>query len=367
MKINIEKRVLTQALAEVMPFIPIKGQILPMKFALITIKGKRMKIEANNGEIGIHKYVELLNSESDGKFCLPIADMIKYVSKIDGDITISVCKNAVIVEHECGKCEYQTISVDEYPIFSLSEEDAQTVIIDASIIARSIERARNFVAQDVLRPQLSAIYAYINNNIFGFCATDTHKLVNGEIRYSDNSAADLNWYIMPSVFAPLIAVCKSGGEVEICVYDKSVSFKKDSTTIYTNLYSANFPNFKRVIPQTSAIRCELNKQNLYAALQRLALCVDRTTRCVKLTFDCFNIRIEANDLSNMRYSTENISDIDCTGNITIGANVDNLIQCIQSLSDDRVVIEMTDSTRALVMKNTSNQAIVTLTMPMSIV
>ena len=81
MKLTINRNTMAEALQAVMPFVTTKSPIAILKYARCTTKGKRMKIEANDTQGGIVRYMELIDCDADGSFLINDAVIFRLVSK----------------------------------------------------------------------------------------------------------------------------------------------------------------------------------------------------------------------------------------------------------------------------------------------
>lgn len=365
MKLRIDRKTFAQALAEVAPFAPAKPAIMVLKNARITTKDKWMKIEANDTETSIVRYVEMLECDTDGSFLIDITEFNKFIAKTRGEeIEIQVDGNEIKVVHSKGKAEFMTEDADVFPAFNMPEAETTEITIDAKVLADAISKARNFVSTEVIRPVMCAIYAYVEDGEFGYCASDTHRLIHGHTPI-DMPDTKINWYIMPSVFGAIVNMCKTADMVKLQISDSHASYRAGGTVIQTVMAKGNFPNFRRVIPSEWAIECAVDKLELTDALGRLSLFCD-VSQCVKLNITPMDMTISADNLSDMKKSTENLTHNGCGGDITIGVNVGNMSASVSVFGAGDVLMRMTDSNRPIVFAQQGCDNFVTLSMPMQL-
>ena len=81
----------------------------------------------------------------------------------------------------------------------------------------------------------------------------------------------------------LVRKLSSGeGNLSLAVTDKNVFFKFDNQKLSSNLIEGQFPNYRRVIPETQEYRLTVEKDALEAALKRVSLLVEQKSRRVFL-------------------------------------------------------------------------------------
>lgn len=234
------------------------------------------------------------------------------------------------------------------------------------MLAESISIGKNFTSKDPLRPQLSAIYAYIEDNSYGFSATNTHVLINDFSPLTESRQEDTSWYIEPIVFSALLVQCKKVDEVNIRIAPASVMYRFGDTIIQTLQTKAKYPDFKRVLPQQWSIESEMDRQDLTDSLNRVSMTSNQASRLIKLSFDRLNVTLSSSDLTTMKNSSETIAHRGCNGEITIGFNIDHLNACIGAMNPNVVCMRMTESTRAALFVREDKPNMKIVLMPMTL-
>lgn len=372
MKLKIDRKVFAQALSEVAPFAPVKSTIAILKNAKITTKGNRMKIEANNTQSSMTKYIETLECDADGSFLVEIAELNKFIAKIKTDvIELQVSENTVSVLYPKGKAEFQSVNADEYPAFKAIDTDAVEISIPTTYLIKAVSNGRAFVSLDTLRPQMCSIYAYLENGVFGYCATDTHKLIHGhddcvtEIKSPNGSINEVHWLIMPQAFSSILNVCKNNDMVKICITDKCVSYRIGNNVIHTIQTVGAYPPFKRVIPSTWDMECTVNKEDLSDACGRVALFCD-STLCVKMNISRIDMTLSVDNLEYMKKNIETIYHKGCDKEITMGVNVNNLSAAADVFDNGEILMRMTDPSRPILFTRQEDESVQVIAMPMTL-
>lgn len=366
MKIKIDRKVFAQALGEVAPFAPVKAPIAILKNAKFTTRGNRMKIEANDTQCSMVKYIELIESDQDGSFLIDIADLNKFVQKVKGDaVELEVDGNAAKVSHQKGTAVFQTDNADEFPVFKMPQTEARELTVLAELLSDAVHKGRNFVSTETLRPVLCPVYAYTEGNEFGFCATDTHKLITGTAQHNDSFEESIHWYIMPQVFSAIVNACKSSAEAKVSITDTHVQYTIGNARIQTVQAKGNYPNFKRVIPQSWSMECSVNKNELTEALGRVSLFCDNSS-CVKIHVSPLDMSLSVDNLEYMKKSTEVLPHNGCNGELTIGVNATSLAACLSAFSGAEVVLKMDNESRPILFTSPDDLGLTSVVMPMAL-
>lgn len=366
MKILIDRKVFAQALSEVLPFAPSKAPVAILKNAKITTKGNRIKVEAHDTQTAITKYIDAIECDEESSFLINVADLNAFVSKIKGNtIEISVADNTLTLKHEKGKAEFQIDRAEDYPSMK-KMDDFTRVEIPSYMLLSAVSNGRGFVMSDTLRPQMCAIYAYLEDgDKFGYCATDTHKLIHEWFDLDGIELPVIHWLIMPTIFRAVINACKGIDVVEIQISDSQVSYRFGNTIIKTIQAKGNYPNFQRVIPQTWRMECVVEKQDLMDSLGRVALFCD-ASECVKFDINPMDMTLSVDNLDYMKKSVENLSHGGCNGNIVIGANVNHIQTSANVIPDGEILMRMDDASRPILFATKGNDKLQVITMPIKL-
>ena len=366
MKLTINRNTMAEALQAVMPFVTTKSPIAILKYAKCTTKGKRMKIEANDTQGGIVRYMELIDCDADGSFLVNAADMFRLVSKITApEINIEAEGESLSMTYGKASADFSVPAADDYPSFSVNDDESTTLTVPAVWISSCIAIGQDFVMDDNLKPQLCAIYCYVKDGRFGFCATDTRSLATDSWEMP-GCDADGAFLIMRNVFGPLRMMCaKNDNGVTVTFNDKHVTYRCGDTIIQSVQASGRYPDFNRVIPKTHNVECKAAKSAILEPLSRVAMFCE-VSKCVQFAFSPFDVTMTVENLTDGKRSVEHADVAECTGELTIGINADNIIKCLKAYGSSDIVMEMTDPGRPIVVRSDDNPNMTVLSMPMQI-
>lgn len=366
MKATIDRTLFAQVLEETVPFIPKKPTIKILKYAKITTKDVRMKIEATDTQVSITKYLKLESCDEDKTFLLDISDVYKFLQKLKCDtIELSVEDNTVFIKHPKGKAQFQIEDAENYPMLKNHSDDIVELELPSSYLSSCISYSKLFVSNDIIRPIMCASYAYIKGNEFGFCATDTGKLIHGTYNYAYADDLDVNWFIMPSVFSALEKACKGSENVKIQITDNFVSYRIGSTIIQSIQTKGKYPNFKRVIPTDNSIEMTLTKEDLKDAIDRVALFCNESN-CIKFDIHGNIMDVNAEDLTSMKEAAESVNIENNGPDIKLGLSSVNINACLSVFDKGDITIKMNDPSRPVLFGQKEKDNLVVLCMPMQI-
>lgn len=366
MKIVIDRKTLADALSEVLPFAPSKSPIAILKNVKIVTKGSRIKFEANDTQASVRRYAEAIEIDQDGSFLVDCADLASLVSKCKGnEIALIVENDTLTVKHSKGSAVFQIMRVGEYPDFDMPSENTTEITVPCDMLCDCIVTARGFVGTDDLRAMLKPIYAYVKNGEFGYCATDTRRMVTGHNAIENPGDTDIHWYIEPFVFSALLKAAKDVQDAVVKITPQHVSYRLGNTVIQTVQTIGKYPDFNRVIPKEWAMECVVDREELMDSLKRAAmLCEDN--RLAKLDISPMDMTITTDNLVKMKKSSEVLQHNGCNGSVKIGMHIDFLLVCLGTCTSNEVILCMTDASRPMLIRQADKPNMVLLQMPMTI-
>lgn len=366
MKIKVNRKAFSDTLAEVMPFINKKSPIEILKYGKITTKGNRLKIEGNDQQNGIVKYAEVVESDQDGSFLIPMDDFSKFFNKLDGEnVEISYNAGQVTVKHVKGEADFPSAPETEYPAFKIKEEESEEINVPCTVLKDFIIKGKNFVAAEQLRPIMTAIFVYVRGNRLGFCASDTHTLATDFISFP--TEGQKSFFIMPGVFSALVKTCSQGDLCHIKFNQGQVQYRIGNTIIQTLQVKGNYPNFERVIPKDNNIVCVIEKDDLLKTLQRVCMFASETSMLVKLDITRMDMVVSAEDLDYGKQTSETLMHGGCDAEIKIGMRGDYLQKCIGTFAPGEIRLNLSEPSRPLLMTHDSMPNYQVIQMPMQVI
>lgn len=366
MKIIVNRLILAQALADIMPFVPSKAPIQILKYAKFTTKGNKLKLEANNAQDSISIYIDTMECDADGMFCVDANDISRYVAVTRGnEIELTIEGDVITVRHSKGTAEFPAVSADEFPSFSIAAEDSAQLTIPSAIMSEVLQNAVSFVSKETVRPYMTAIYATVANGEFTYAASDTHKLIYAHTPLANAEEINVSWYIVPSAFKSIQKGCKIAPKVKLIVSDTKVSYRMGDTVINTVQVKGAYPNVQRVIPTQHMLDINVNRDEIADTLKRISMFCG-TSRCAKLKISPMDILVSADDDLTAKKSSESVIHGGCASDLTIGMNVDYLLETLSVLNPGDINLAFTDDSHPAVLTQASKENVTIILMPMQI-
>lgn len=341
-----------------------KSKLLPILDCVkIIVNGSKMYISSCDNENSISTSIDIEGNFENKSFCINYKDAIDYIKLIPTEMFSFIAdfeKNELKIEHFNGSFNMPIESADEFPATNI-EKETKDISIAGDVLFDWIGKGINFTSSDDLRPVMTGIYIYVKDGKMGFCSTDGHILINESTDYYDKEM-ETSFIINRSTNkSVMMSIC---GDTKIKVGTKNVLFQCGNTFISSRIIEGKYPNFESVIPQSNAIRTEVNRKKLIDAINRSNIS-SSSNGLIIMDIESNSIKVMS---ENIDYSKKSSEKIECNSNesIRIGVNYKAISNVLNSFSSDDIYLEMNDPTRAILVKSEKEESIVTLAMPMMI-
>ena len=233
--------------------------------------------------------------------------------------------------------ELQGISDESY--FEISQ-DIFNNMISQTIFSISVDEARYF---------MNGVYMEKNENSLLMVATDGRRLSYISVD-PEAEIQDFNGIIIPPKILNLIKKLSSGeGNLSLAVTEKTVFVKFDNQKISSTLIEGQFPNFNRVIPESQDFNVVLEKSAISEALKRVSLLAEQKSKRIYLTFSNGNLNLKSEE-SEIGMADEDIP-CDYSGDdVRLAVNYMYLMDPLKVIKEDNLILQFTESNRAITMK-----------------
>ncbi len=329
-----------------------KNQLTVVATDLETVMKIRLEIEAKD----------------TGKVCIPskiLLDSLKNIS--EQPLTFNIDKNfAVEITSSTGKYKVMGENPDNFPKEPVADV-ATSFNMPSSALSTAINKSLFAVSNDDLRPAMTGVFFELDEKGVTCVATDAHRLV----RYKrlDVSCPKTDTFIVPKKPLNLLkgALPHNEDGLEISYNNNHLFVKHGNTELVCRLIDARFPDYKVVIPVDNPYKLTVNKNDFQSALRRVSVFSNKSTNQVALTITGSELQLAAQDVD---FSFEGNERMACQydgEDLQIAFNAKFLIEMLNAADTNEVIIELSTSTKAGIIKPTetdANEELLMLVMPL---
>ncbi len=363
MEIKIDRKELLGALT-VGGSLAGRNKVLPiLDNVKLRVKGNNLQVVSMDDQSAIQKRVALISCNVDDEFAVNASDLLKAVKALKDpmvSLVYSEEKKTLVIEHLKGCISLSATSTEDFPMLKTSGENAVVFDMASETLFNWLNTSKAFVASDDIRPVMDGMYMDIKNERLSVCASDGTKLFADSIE--SDCAEDISVIIPSNVFSAIQSVINGTSSCTIKVDTTHTTVAVDDAKICVRNIDGRYPNFRSVIPASHSIEVEVNTSDLVDSISRSSIC-NGVAKIVRMVVLGNTMELNAEDVDFGKSAKETLP---CNLNgegITIGFKHDAILSSLSSISSENVLLQMTDNTRAIILKDTDAPNKIMLTMP----
>lgn len=367
MKFIVSSSLLLKQLQQINGVIQANNVLPILEDFLFEIDKNQLTVTATDLETVMRVTLEVESKES-GRVCIPariLTDSLKNLP--DQPLTFSIDKNfAIELTSDSGKYKVMGENPDNFP--KEPQADDATSFTMASIgLVTAINKTLFAVSNDDLRPAMTGVFFELMTDGLQCVATDAHRLV--KYKRTDVVCPEASSFIVPKKPLNLLKNALPANNDDITVsYNENHLFVVHGTTqLSCRLIDARFPDYKVVIPVDNPYKMSVMKTDFQQALRRVSIFSNKSTNQVALTITGNQLQLAAQDID---FSFEGNERMPCqyTGeDMSIAFNAKFLIEMLNAADTQEVILELSSSTKAGIIKpseQAENEALMMLVMPL---
>lgn len=331
---------------------------------LLIASGKSLKIRSTNLSLGLEIEIPA-NIEVEGEVVISGDVLNNTISNISGEKIIKFEKkdNTLVISNKNNSVTLKTVSPDDFP--TLPAVEGESFEISSKGFIEGIKEVYYSSAVSDIKPEISSVYIYTNEDNIFFVSTDSFRLSEKSIKNKKN--IEIEGLLIP--FKNIIEILKIIGsfdeEMKVYYNKNQISFTFPGFYLTSRLIDGVFPDYRQIIPkdvETSVIVLKSDVQNALKLSNIFSDKFNQITLSVKPKDKIFEINAQNQDVGENRTVLQgslNGKDID------MKLNLKYFLDCFQSIKEDSIVLNFNGNNRPLIVKGNGDKSFQYLIMPMN--
>ncbi|MBX4210609.1 DNA polymerase III subunit beta, partial [Candidatus Parcubacteria bacterium] len=267
MKIECIKDKLKEAVGKVEK-ITGKNLTLPiLSCILLEAKGGELTIRATNLDLGIEITIPV-KVEKEGRVAVPGNVLHGFVASLydEKNIKLETDGGNLIVSTPNTSTVIKSFAHEEFPTLPKVEGDKSFKVPAVDFVA-GLESVWYSCATGSLKPELSSVYIYGEDDQIIFVATDSFRLAEKRIKLK--KIKDFSHILIPfKNIADIIRILTDfQGEVGIHIGKNQISFTHANIYLTSRIIDGVFPDYKQIIPKDTKTEAVILKYDLVSSLK----------------------------------------------------------------------------------------------------
>ncbi len=367
MKVTCLKKELSRAVDMTSKIISSKPTLPVLSCVIIESKEKDKKVvvKSTNLEFSIETSFSA-DVKSSGITAVPAGILVRVLKTIrsDGNINLKLDGQTLVLDTGDGEVTIKTLNTEDFPNIPTPETKKKHAI-PSEIIINGIRSVSQSASLSVIKPELSAVYMYYEDNSIVFAATDQFRLSEKKSKFK--SAEEIPSVIIPISNAhELVHILENvSGDVDVYVDDGQISINYDNLYAASRIIDGSFPDYKAIIPKETSTEVIMLKNDLANCLQKMQIFADKFGKTSlhiypnKSTFTASARNSDLGEVFDSPDATVSGEDLD------IAFNHKYLADSLQSITSDSVSLSFAGAGKPLLIRGIDDSTFTYLVMPMN--
>jgi DNA polymerase III subunit beta len=364
MRFSLQREVLLKPLTQVVNVVE-RRQTLPVLANLLArVEGDQLSLTGTDLEVEMVARTRVEDAQA-GEITIPARKLFEIVRALpDGSkVTISHTTDKVTVQAGRSRFTLASLPANDFP--SLDEVDAtERVTVGEASLKELIERTAFAMAQQDVRYYLNGLLFDLRDKALRCVATDGHRLALCEA-VLEETVQTKRQIIVPRKGVLELQRLLEGGDrqLELEMGRGHIRVKRDDVTFTSKLIDGRFPDYEAVIPIGADREVKIDREAFRASLQRAAILSNEKYRGVRIEVSPGQLKINAHN-PEQEEAQEEIEADTKVDSLTIGFNVNYLLDALAALRDEHVVLQLRDSNSSALVREASSEKCRHVVMPL---
>jgi len=342
-----------------------KNLTLPiLSSVLLTASGKFLKLRSTNLSLGIEVEIPA-KIEKEGVVAVSGSVLSGIFSNVFSNESVSLedINGNLVIQTKKSKIKLKGQPHDDFP--TIPKVDGVNFEIESKKLIDGIRSVYYSSSVSDIKPEISSVYMYTNEDSLVFVSTDSFRLAEKKIKIK--KMPEIQGILIP--FKNISEIIRVFGEspstIKVCFNKNQISFSSDDVYLTSRVIDGVFPDYRQIVPKTSATNAIVLKQDLLNALKLSNVFSDK--------FNQVNVKIsqkekvfELSAVNNDVGENKTYVDAAITGeSIELGFNYKYFLDCFQSIATDSVSVKFSGPASPITISPVGDTSFLYLIMPMN--
>lgn len=341
MEVQILKEALLSGLGPTVSVVESKQTMPILGHVHLRAEDNGLWLTTTDLEVEVEAEVEAKNVES-GQATVPARKFSDIVRSLpDGaNVNIATEGQTVVVHAERGRFTLAGLNAVDFPTLRMGGEELSLSLPQQGLKAL-LEKTSFAMARDDVRFYLNGVLLEWGEEKIRAVATDGHRLGLKDFPAA-SGAEDLSVILPRKGIQGIERLLEDTEEpVHVGFTNNQVRLVFPGIQFKSKLIEGRFPDYRRVIPETTETPVWVDRQKVSQVLKRIAVLSNRKTHGVRLSVSPGHLQLTAEN-PDQEQATEELEVAYEGDPLDIGFNIDYLQQAIGALNSDKAVIHLWD-------------------------
>ncbi|NRF32723.1 DNA polymerase III subunit beta [Vibrio coralliilyticus] len=363
MKFSIERNHLLKPLQQVSgalggrPTLPILGNLL------LKVEDNMLSMTATDLEVELISRVALEGDFEAGSVTVPSRKFLDICRGLPDDSVITFVLEGDRVQVRSGRSRFSlsTLPANDFPNIEDWQSEVEVSLTQGELRGL-IEKTQFSMANQDVRYYLNGMLFEIDGTTLRSVATDGHRMAVSQVQLGADFAQQQIIVPRKGVLELVKLLDAPEQPVTLQIGSSNVRAEVNNFVFTSKLVDGRFPDYRRVMPQTTTKTLEAECDELRQAFSRAAILSNEKFRGVRVNLADTEMRITANNPE--QEEAEEMLDVSFEGEpIEIGFNVSYVLDVLNTLRCERVRVSMSDANASAMIENVDDDGAMYVVMP----
>jgi DNA polymerase-3 subunit beta len=326
-----------------------KKSVKPVLSGFLFDVSDKVFVYATDMETGVRAEVLANEVEGEGKFVVEATTFLEIVKNLPSDIVdLEFEDNTLKIVSGKSRFTLSTMDASEFPEFVSAETDS-ALEIDTSILEEMVDKVMFAAATDEFMRNLYGVFWELSGNNLRLVASDGFRLALMD--QPMDVGMELNFLISLPSMKELKNILSNTSEptLKLKFDGKRLSVEAGDVEVTMRVVDADFPDYKRVLPETYSTRITVSRDEMLSALKRVMVISKKGSEAVKFTVEneMFEMSSRSPDYGE---ATEEVEAEIEGENITIAFNPKFIQESLRRIDTPEVELLLDGQAKPLKMK-----------------
>lgn len=364
MRFSLSREAFLKPLQQVVNVVERRQTLPVLSNLLVHVENGQLSLKGTDLEVELTSR-SVVDDSQDGEVTIPARKLFDIVRALPDGSKITISHSGDKATIQTGKSRYTlaTLPAKDFP-----ENDQLAIMerirVPEAALKELIERTAFAMAQQDVRYYLNGLLFDLKGKTLRCVSTDGHRLALCETELHE-SVENRKQIIMPRKgVLELQRLLEDGdGEIVLEVGNNHLRVSRSDVTFSTKLIEGKFPDYEAVIPIGADKEIRINRELFRNALQRAAILSNEKFKGVKLDINLTVLNIVAHN-PEQEEAQEEIEIESAIDGISIGFNVNYLLEALSALREDTIIIMLRDGNSSALVREASHERSRHVVMPL---
>ena len=342
-----------------------KNLTLPILSSVLLIaSGKSLKLRSTNLSLGVEIEIPV-KIEKEGTLAISGSVLNSIFSNVSQNENVLLEEKDANLLIKTKKTQIKLKSQPHEDFPTIPTVTGTSFEIESKKLIEGIKSVYYSSSVSDIKPEISSVFMYTNNDNLVFVSTDSFRLAEKKIK--TKGVPEILGILIP--FKNVAEILKIFGEIQgmikVCFNKNQISFSSENIYLTSRIIDGIFPDYRQIIPKNFTTETVVLKQDLLNALKLSNVFSDKFNQVglkILPKEKVFELSSSNNDIGENKTYLDAIINGE---NIELSFNYKYFLDCFVSIMTDSVSLKLSGNSKPIVINPVSDPSFTYLIMPMN--